>query len=110
METIELCGTLNQEVKEKHYKMCLEYYLISEDISEDYCNLKRYGVMIKKIATYPDCSKREEVKKINDIFFRLEDAREFMDIVMQGGVTPIALKDIVENHIARQMTPDELLA
>lgn len=110
METIELCGTVNQEVEEKRYHMCLEYYLISEDISEDYCNLKRYGVMIKKIATYPDQSKREEVKKINDIFFRLEDAQRFMNFVMKGGVTPIALKDIVENHIAKQMTPDELLA
>ena len=38
--------------KESEVYICLDYYIIPESISADYCDLKCYGVKIEKTTVY----------------------------------------------------------
>ena len=38
--------------KESEVYICLDYYIIPESISADYCDLKCYGIKIEKTTVY----------------------------------------------------------
>ena len=56
----------------------LDYYIIPENISADYCDLKCYGIKIEKTSVYEGRGKTVESRQINNVFYRLCDAEEFM--------------------------------
>lgn len=85
------------------YKMNLDYYIISEDISEDFCDLKCYGVKITKTVSFSGGGKSVETKQINNIFYHREDVEEFVRIIMKNTVTPMHLRDVVEDYIIKSI-------
>ena len=74
--------------KESEVYICLDYYIIPESISADYCDLKCYGIKIEKTTVYAGGGKIVESKQINNIFYRYKKRIE-----------PQGLRDIVENYI-----------
>ena len=66
--------------KESEVYICLDYYIIPESISADYCKIV-------------------ESKQINNIFYRYKDATEFSDTIIKKRIEPQELRDIVENYI-----------
>ena len=56
--------------KESEVYICLDYYIIPESISADYCDLKCYGIKIEKTTVYAGGGKIVESKQINNIFYR----------------------------------------
>lgn len=80
-------------------EMTLDYYLIRESISEDYCDLIRYGVKVVKTVRECGGGKTVELKQINNIFYREEEADDFVRLIMRNKVTPISLMDVVEDYI-----------
>ncbi len=101
---IKLHGTYIEKAGENvPYDMVLEYYLTDELLCEKYSDLKRYGIMIKKTATFDDGTTKEETKQIKDVFYRLCDAEEFLDMLIRGKVTPMALEDIVGEYIESKL-------
>lgn len=100
MKTEKMYGSIREEVRgKKPYYMILEYYLTEEGIGEKYCDLKRYGVIITKTAVDTDGGKTTERKEIDDIFFNLSEAEEFIYKLIRNRVTPIAFKNVVEDYI-----------
>lgn len=85
------------------YDMTLEYYLNEELLCEEYSDLKRYGITIKKIATYNDGNTLKETKTINNIFYDKKEATDFLDLLLRNSVTPMSLKDIVYEYIADRL-------
>ena len=81
------------------YDLTLEYYLNHESIREEYCDLKRYGITIKKIAEYPNGKCLEESKTINDMFYRISDAEKFMAMLIRGKVTPACFSEVVKEYL-----------
>lgn len=81
----------------------LEYYLISEDISEDYSGLKSYGVKINKVSRFAGGGKTVDMKQINNIFCRKKDAEEFLDCIVRNLVTPISLRDVAEDYVVESL-------
>ena len=81
----------------------LEYYLIPESISSEYCDLMCYGIKVKKTTYFEGGGKTVESKQINNVFYRKDDAERFLDIIMRGTVTPATLKDVVEDYITESV-------
>lgn len=77
----------------------LEYYIIPENISADYCDLKCYGIKIQKTILYAGGGKVVESKQINNVFYRYSDVLEFMEVITKKRTDPIELRDVVENYI-----------
>lgn len=96
MENEIFCGSC--EISGKNLAK-LEYYLIAEKISEEYCDLMSYGVKVKK-TTYSDGGgKTVEIKQINNVFYRKDEAEKFIKLILRNSVTPITLRDVVEDYI-----------
>ena len=85
------------------YEMRIEYYLIPEKISQDYTDLMRYGIKIKMTSYFEGGGKVVEMKQINNIFYRLGDAEEFLQLLIRNKVTPVSLRDVVEDYIIESL-------
>lgn len=81
----------------------LEYFLITEKISERYIGLKCYGVKINKISRYAGGGKTIEMKQINNIFCRFDDAEAFLRCIVKNHVTPIALREVAEDYVVESL-------
>lgn len=77
----------------------VEYYLITNKIGGEYCDLMSYGVKLVKTARFLGGGKTVEAKQINNIFYNIDDAERFLSILKRGTVTPTTLSDVVEDYI-----------
>ena len=100
MENSDLYGKVHMK---ENAGVVLEYYLISEKISESYSELKSYGVRINKISHYDGGGKTVEMKQINNIFYRKPDAEEFLKYIMKNQVTPVSLRDVAEDYVIESL-------
>lgn len=80
--------------------MELDYYIIADDISKKHCNLESYGVRIIKTVCSEGGGKSIDSSQINNIFYRRSDIESFMELIVRNEVTPITLRDVVEDYIA----------
>ncbi len=100
MKKEKLYGCAYEKVHGKEpYYMILEYYLTEDSIAEQYCDLKRYGIIIKKTTVDMDGMKTSEKKEINDIFFHLAEAEKFIASLIKNKITPVAFRAVVEDYI-----------
>lgn len=100
MEHVKLYGTAEIIAKEH---MQLEYYIISEHIGFENCNLMSYGIRVKKTVYYDGGGKTIETNQINNVFYRLDDAEEFIHLIIRNKVTPVTLRDVVEDYIVESI-------
>lgn len=95
-------GTCREKIEED-FDLTLEYYMITEPLCEEYCDLLRYGAKIKMITQNGDSEPEEETSEIRDIFYRKSDAEEFMEVIMRNKVTPTGFHDIVKEYIQNRL-------
>lgn len=81
----------------------LDYFIIPENISSDYCDLKCYGIKIQKTVIYAGGGKIVESKQINNVFYRRRDADEFLEHITASSVQPYDLRKAVENYIVESI-------
>ncbi len=81
----------------------LDYYIIPENISADYCDLKCYGVKIQKTNIYEGGGKIVEINQINNIFYRYKDIEEFMKVIVTRKTEPQNLRGAVEKYIVESI-------
>ncbi len=81
----------------------LDYYVIPENISADYCDLKCYGIKIQKTTIYEGGGKIVESKQINNVFYRYKDVNEFLDWIIKKQIEPNGLRDTVEKYIVESI-------
>jgi len=84
------------------FNMKLTYYLLTESIREEYCDLKVYGAEIFK-ESICDGKLERESKVIKNLFFRKQEAESFLDKLARNEVTPMGLKSAVTEHIGEQI-------
>lgn len=85
------------------YDVNLEYYIVTEPLCSDYSDLLRYGVKINMLLTSPDGRITEESKEIRDIFYRKNDAEEFVNLLVKNKVTPTHFREVVEDYITSKL-------
>ncbi|MCH5210061.1 MAG: hypothetical protein J1F01_03750 [Oscillospiraceae bacterium] len=88
---------------EEHPLIFLDYYIITENISADYCDLKCYGIKIQKTAIYEGGGKIVESKQINNVFYRYDDVLEFIKRIILRRTEPVRLREVVENYIVESI-------
>lgn len=90
----------NEEIA---YDIKLTYYLLTDSVSEEYCDLKVYGVEIDKSGKKPNGRNDCEKKIIGDLFFRKSEAEDFLRKISAGKVTPMGLKYVISDYIGERI-------
>ncbi len=78
----------------------LTYYLLTDSVSEEFCDLKVYGVEIDKLS-----EQKSEKKIIPDLFFTKGEAEDFLQRISDNKVTPTELKYEVSKCIDDRLRP-----
>ncbi len=82
-------------------KSILEYYIVERRIGEQYCELKSYGIQIKKISVFPGGRQSEESKLIGDIFFDETDTENFVCKLVENRVSPAEFKSVLDEFVTQ---------
>lgn len=85
--------------KEERACISLDYYIITENISAEYCDLKCYGIKIQKTMLYDGGGKIVESSQINNVFYRYADIVEFLSVITKNETEPADLRSTVEKYI-----------
>ena len=88
---------------EPMYDVQLTYYLLTDSVSEEYCDLKVYGVEIDKVGKKKNGVRDCEKKIISDLFFKRNEAEEFIQRIAANAVTPRGLKYVVNEYIGERI-------
>lgn len=81
----------------------LEYYLVEENVSSQYTDMIRYGIRVIQTVIYPGGGKTVDMKQLNNVFYKREDAEEFMKSIIKKRIVPEGLKRYVENYITTRI-------
>ena len=81
----------------------LTYYILTDSVREEYCDLIVYGVEIDRVLTHKNGKTERDKKIIPDLFFVKEEAEEFLRKISQNKVTPVELKLAVRDYIGEQL-------
>ena len=65
-------------LKDTKNRITLTYYLLEGNISEEYCDLKIYGVLVEKEVMAKSGRIMREKKSIPDLFFTKNEAKMFL--------------------------------
>ena len=88
---------------DKPHLMKLTYYLLTDSVREEYCDLKVYGAEIDKEDIYSGGVCENESKIIKNLFFRLSEAEDFLEKLVRLRVTPMGLMSAVSEHISEKI-------
>lgn len=99
----ELFREVTVENGEGHDGMKLTYYLLTDSVSEEYCDLKVYGVEIDKEEKKINGNAFVEKKIIKDLFFDKNEAVDFLRGICEKKVIPMQLKYIINDYIGKKV-------
>lgn len=100
MDRAVLCKSIKLDAVESAH---LDYYIIPENISALYCDLKCYGIRIEKTIMYEGGCKIIETKQINNVFYREKDALEFVTYASEKKIEPDKLRSFMEKYILESL-------
>ena len=89
-------------MKDTPTRINLTYYLLEDNISEEYCDLKIYGVLVEKESVSKSGNIVRERKSIPDLFFTKGEAELFLERICEQRVMPIDLKFAVKPYVQEQ--------
>ena len=81
----------------------LTYYLLTDSVSEEYCDLKVYGVEIDKEEKARNGLGFREKKIVKDLFFKREEAVAFLQKIYENKVLPMGLKCVINDYIGERI-------
>ena len=81
----------------------LEYYLVEESVSSQYTDMIRYGIRAVQTVIYPGGGKTVDMKQLNNVFYKREDADEFMKSIIKKRIIPDRLNNYVESYITSRI-------
>ncbi len=85
------------EVSGEHKGFKLDYFVLQKDVTIEGATYTRYGLEICKRAVRNNGSPYLEYRKIFDLFHSEEEAEHVLLQMAAGTVTPISMKDILED-------------
>lgn len=88
---------------EEPHRIKLTYYLLTDSVREEYCDLKVYGAEIDKEDVFPGGICENESKIIKNLFFRYGEAEDFLKKLVRLQVTPMGLMSAVSEHIGEKI-------
>ena len=80
----------------------LTYFLLSDNVSEEYCDLKVYGVEIDK-EEIKKGARLVERKIEKELFFEKSEVIKFLQNISQKKVMPRGLKYVINDYIGKRV-------
>lgn len=80
------------------YPIKLEYYRVTEESIIYNSERKIYGIEIVK-TEYKDSGTKIEIKGVRDVTNNIKRINKILQLLKQNYVTPIGLKDVVEDYL-----------
>ncbi len=105
----KLITTQNVATDEAEESFSLDYYILEKEISLEGIRVHRFGLEIYKRATRKDGSMYAEYRKIFDLFATEDEALEILYLMARNTVTPISMKEILEDLLGCHEFVDEAL-
>lgn len=99
----ELFDEIVIDAEDKCRRIKLTYYMITDSVREEYCDLKVYGAEIDKEELFEGIIFKKEHKVIKNLFFRYSEAEKFLKKLVSENVTPDRLNLAVSKHIREQI-------
>ena len=90
-------------LKDTPNRITLTYYLLEGNISEEYCDLKIYGVLVEKEVMSKSGRIMREKKSIPDLFFTKGEAKMFLERISKEKIMPIDLKCTIKPYVDEQI-------
>ena len=85
--------------EEKKRKFVLEYYTLEKEIYVEGESYNTYGIEVLKRETTDFGTLRIEYRKVFDIFCTEEEAKTAANILADNTVTPVSVRDVIEQFI-----------
>jgi len=85
--------------EEKKRKFILEYYTLEKEIYVEGESHNTYGIEVLKRETTDLGTLRIEYRKVFDIFCTEEEAKTAANILADNTVTPVSVRDVIEQFI-----------
>lgn len=85
--------------EEKKRKFILEYYTLEKEVYVEGDSHNTYGIEVLKRETTDLGTLKIEYRKVFDIFCTEEEAKGAANILADNTVTPVSVRDIVEQFI-----------
>ncbi|MBE7047787.1 MAG: hypothetical protein E7393_00230 [Ruminococcaceae bacterium] len=86
-----------QEEEGAQESFSLDYYLLEKEVCVEDVRVNRFGVEIYKKAKRSDGTPYAEYRKIFDVFHTEAEALEVLSMMARNSVTPISMKDVLED-------------
>lgn len=103
IRTVTVSASEENETKE----FCLEYYVIARETFLEGGAWETYGIEVLKRSKTEFGSLRVEYRKVFDIFCTEAEATDAAHLLARNTVTPISVRDIVEQLIGTEDIPCE---
>jgi len=92
-----------------HEEFSLDYYVLQKEVIIESHAFERFGIEICKRARRSDGTPYIEYRKIFDLFHSEAEAIEVLKQMARNSVTPISMKDILEDMLGvTEFTGEEL--
>ena len=75
----------------------LDYYILEKEVQVEGICISRFGLEIYKRAHRKDGTPYAEYRKIFDVFQTEAEANEVLNLLARNTVTPISMKEILED-------------
>ncbi len=105
----KLIKTIDVATEEAKQTFHLDYYLLEKEVHVEGITVSRFGLEIYKRARRKDGTPYAEYRKIFDIFETEAEATEVLNLMARNTVTPISMKDILEDLLGNQDFTGEFL-
>ena len=106
----QLYTTVNVAAKDEEKSgFSLDYYVLSKEVTVENQRVHRFGIEIYKRGRRPNGNTYIEYRKIFDVFASEAEAIEMLDILARNTVTPISMKDILEDMLGNVEFAGEVL-
>ncbi len=94
----KLVKTVNVAAEETDEKaFFLDYYILEKEVQVEGICISRFGLEIYKRAQRKDGTPYAEYRKVFDLFQTEAEAEEMLLLMARNTVTPISMKDILED-------------
>ena len=103
IRTVTVAASEENETRTFH----LEYYVIARETSLEGGAFETYGIEVLKREKTEFGSLRVEYRKVFDVFCTEREAREAAQLLARNTVTPVSVRDILEQLIGTEDIPCE---
>ncbi|MBR7164632.1 MAG: hypothetical protein IKD21_06670 [Clostridia bacterium] len=75
----------------------LDYYILEKEVQVEGISISRFGLEIYKRAQRKDGTPYAEYRKVFDVFQTEAEANEVLHLLARNTVTPVSMKEILED-------------